>query len=104
VATAETARMYKRAARKAILAVVLVFVLSIVVLHNEGYGLFIGGGATGETRNSLALLSCRYFTGTETIISRTWGNAEGAKSGCSWMKKLATPRDEMSGFPPLEPN
>jgi len=94
VATAETARVYRRAARKMIIIAILGAVLGVVALRNAGYGVLIGGGATGETRGELALLNCSYFTGTEKIINRMWRNAAEIKGGCPVLARFA---DQRSG-------
>ena len=88
VATAQTARVYKRAARKVILAAVLGLVFSVFAMHNAGYAVFIGGGVTGETKGSLVLLNCRYFTGTEKVINHSWRGADGGKPSCPLVAKF----------------
>lgn len=97
MATADTARIYRRAARKVAIIAVLGLVLGLVALRNAGYGMLVGGGATGETRNELVLLNCRYFTGTESVINRQWTSAKRAKSGCPLITRFTDLRSTAGG-------
>lgn len=97
MATAETARIYRRAARKVVIIAVLFAVLAVVGLRNAGYSVLIGGGATGETRGELVLLNCRYFTGTEKVINRLWKKAEDAKAGCPVLGRFADLSPSLGG-------
>ena len=97
MATAETARIYSRAARKVVIIVVLGAILGVFGLHNAGYGVWVGGGATGDTRNDLVLLNCRYFTGTEKIINHMWKKSDEANAGCPLLARFAANRDSFGG-------
>ena len=80
-----------------VIIAILFAVLGVIGLRNAGYSVLIGGGATGETRNELVLLNCRYFTGTEKVINRMWKRAEDAKAGCPVLVRLADARMGMGG-------
>ncbi len=71
-AAQDDARRRRRIQRQVIIGVLLVLVITLGVARERGYGVLIGGGPTGETRNGLALLNCTYFTGTERVIHREW--------------------------------
>ena len=68
----DDARRRRRIQRQVIIGVVLVLVITLAVARDRGYGVLIGGGPTGETRGTLSLLNCTYFTGTERVIHREW--------------------------------
>jgi hypothetical protein len=85
--TLSPARRRKLTIRKILLALLAGLIFTAVSLHDQRYALWIGGGNTGETRGSLILLSCTYFTGTERVINRMWRNAD-AGTRCPLVTKL----------------
>src|SRR4051812_12587559 len=97
MATAGTARVYRRAARKVVIMTILAALLGVFGLHNAGYGVWVGGGPTGDTRNDLVLLNCRYFTGTEKIINHVWKKSEETTARCPLLARFSANRDSFGG-------
>jgi hypothetical protein len=74
--------------RKIVIVAVLGLLVSLVAAYDAGYAIWIGGGATGESRGNLTLLSCTYFTGKERVINRIWQPIERGDH-CAFVTKIA---------------
>lgn len=68
----------------------IVLVFGIAGLHKAGYAVLTGGGNRVDTQTGMMMLSCTYFTGTDTVINHTLRKAGGAANQvrCPIVSKL----------------